>query len=114
MTDTNAAEFQPLNSNERELLAHVGMFGSAAYPVRKLGRGWEVFTFFRVGGSPIVYRTKRKAFEAFELTLSLLRARAAEEARARAVADIRRMHAEGMSVERLVTLYGSEVRELFA
>ena len=69
----------PLSANERELFAHVTMFGSAGYPVQKLGRRWIVADAFGVKGPPTVFRTKREATEQFERWLDQARARLAEE-----------------------------------
>jgi len=69
----------PLSANERELFAHVTMFGSEGYPVAKLGRRWIVADAFGVKGAPTVFRTKREAVAQFELWLDQARARLAEE-----------------------------------
>jgi hypothetical protein len=70
---------RPITNDERDLLAHVTMFGSPGYPVRKCGRGW-IWGTDRVKGPPTVFKTKREAvasFEAFEKVL--LRAKFAAE-----------------------------------
>ena len=61
-----------LTDDERFVLDHVTMFGSAAYPVRKLGRKWSWDRMRGVGGSPILYKTKREACAAFEVFYGLL------------------------------------------
>lgn len=55
-----------LTSNERSWLNHMVMWGSAGYPVRKVGRGWHWEEFFGVKGAPTVYKTKREAVAAVE------------------------------------------------
>ena len=101
-----------LLSNERELMAHITMWGSAAYPVRKLGRGWVVAKFFGVNGPPVVYRTKRAATAAFEAYLGILRDLLGEEAQARAVADlIARKVAEGLTPDEAERYAWGAVRE---
>lgn len=78
----------PLTDNERELIGHVRMFGSAGYPVRKLGSGW-IWEGFGVKGPPVVFKSKAKATEHFELWLSVKRTELGAEAFERAVADLR-------------------------
>lgn len=51
---------------ESDWLQHVTMFGSAGYPVRKVGRTWQWMEFWGVKGAPTVYRTKRECVAAIE------------------------------------------------
>lgn len=69
----------PLSRDERELLAHITMFGSDGYPVAKLGRRWIVADAFGVKGPPTVFRTKREAVASFEAWYALARERMAAE-----------------------------------
>lgn len=55
-----------LTERERFLLGHISMFGSAGYPVRKMGSRWVCEPF------PTVYHTKREAVAAFEQYYDLL------------------------------------------
>lgn len=80
----------PLTDAERALAAHVNMFGSDGYPLRKLGGRWFWVDAFGVRGTPIAYRTKREATAAFEVWLELYRLRYAEEAHQRALQEGRR------------------------
>ena len=70
---TNRTGIRTLSQNERDLLNHETMWGSACYPIVRLGRGWVVTTFFGVNGPPVVFKTKKAATAAFENTLALLR-----------------------------------------
>lgn len=65
-------------TDEAALLYHVQRWGSAGYPVRKLGRGWIVDTWRSVKGPPVVYKTKRAAVAQFEAWIesALMRLRA--------------------------------------
>lgn len=77
----------PITESERALMGHISMWGSAGYPVSKLGRGWVWREAFGVSGSPKVYRTKREAVAAFEGWMELYRIRAGQEAYERAMAE---------------------------
>jgi hypothetical protein len=66
-----------LSQGENDLLQHISMFGSAAYPIRKSGSRWFVDRFWNAGGFPSPFKTKREATERFEQYMSLLRDRAA-------------------------------------
>lgn len=81
-------DFTPLTENERNLLGHVQMFGSKGYPVKKLGRGWN-WEGFGVKGPPVVFKTKTKATEHFELWMSLKREALGAEAFNRSVEEHR-------------------------
>lgn len=62
-----------MNPNERQFLNHMHMWGSDAYPVRKLSNGkWIWDEFFGVKGAPIVYRTKRECVAAIERYIDVL------------------------------------------
>lgn len=69
--------YQNLSQAENDFLRHISMWGSAGYPVRKLGRGWIVSDFWGVKGPPKVYRTKREVVAYVELFLEILRDKAA-------------------------------------
>ena len=62
-----------LTEEQNAWLAHMRMWGSNGYPVRKRGSRWVFDRAFGVGGSPSTYRTKREATAACELFYSLLR-----------------------------------------
>jgi hypothetical protein len=79
---------RPVTESERRLLAHVSLFGSDGYPVRKCGRSWHWDAAFGVPGAPTVYRTKREAIAAFERFLDVLREALGTEARAKALRDV--------------------------
>lgn len=76
---------RPLTDNERRLLAHVMMWGSDSYPIRKVRSRWIWDEFFGVKGAPTTFRTKREAFAAFEAFLDVLIDSVGEEARQRAL-----------------------------
>lgn len=59
---------------ERDFQRHMSRWGSDGYPVRKVGRGsrWIWDDCWGVKGPPVVYRTKRAAFEAVEAYLGIL------------------------------------------
>ena len=57
---------------ERDFQQHIDHWGSAAYPVRKVGHGWHWFDFWGVKGAPCVYKTKREAVAAIERYLDIL------------------------------------------
>lgn len=65
-------------SAEKDFHRHVGMFGSAAYPIRKVGNGkWLWVEFWGVQGAPTVYKTKKAATAAIETYLRVLTDKAA-------------------------------------
>ena len=66
-----------LTTGEIDLMNHISMFGSAGYPVQKMGRSWHWVEFFGVKGAPTVYKTKREAVQAFERYMDVLRDRLA-------------------------------------
>lgn len=66
-----------LTTGEIDLLNHISMWGSTAYPVQKFGRNWQWVEFWGVKGAPTVYKTKREAVAAFELFMDVLRDRLA-------------------------------------
>lgn len=57
---------------ESDFLQHVTMFGSAGYPVQKVGRRWLWVEFWGVKGAPTVYKTKRECVAAIERYLDIL------------------------------------------
>ena len=76
---------RPLTDDERDLMAHIAMWGSAGYPVRKVGsRHWS--WDYRSLSTPRVYPTKREATRSFEAYMDVLRDCAGAEARRRALA----------------------------
>lgn len=60
-----------LSADERDLMTHVTMFGSAGYPIAKLGRKW--WWKYRDLQAAILYPTKTKAVESFEAYYDVLR-----------------------------------------
>lgn len=66
-----------ISAAELQYLNHIGRWGSAGYPVRKLGRRWVHERMFGAGGCPTVFKTKREAVAHVELYLSVLRDKAA-------------------------------------
>lgn len=87
-----------LTEAERTLLAHVSMWGSLGYPVRKLGPGKWIWEANGVSGPPKAFATKREAVAHFETFLGVLREALGQEAKARALADLR---ARGVSEEEI-------------
>ncbi len=69
--------YETLSQGENEWLRHMNMFGSDGYPVRKTGSRWMFERAFGVGGTPIVYKTKRAAIAACEAFYAILRDKAA-------------------------------------
>lgn len=62
-----------LSESEGNFLRHMMMWGSAGYPVRKVGNGrWIWDDFWGVKGAPTVYKTKRDATTAVERYISIL------------------------------------------
>lgn len=57
---------------ERDFHGHMMMFGSAGYPIRKVGRVWIWEDFWGVKGSPTTYKTKKAASEAVERFIHVL------------------------------------------
>ncbi len=67
-----------LSKSENDFLGHIGMWGSDAYPVRKLKCGrWVWSDFWGVKGAPTLYKTKRDCVAAIEAYLDILRDKAA-------------------------------------
>jgi len=64
------------------------MFGSSAYPIKKLGKGW-IWETAKIEGPPKVFRTKKEATANFELFLEILNMALGHEAKERAIADRR-------------------------
>lgn len=75
MTNTTTSDLAPLTDDEIALCYHVTRFGSAGYPVERVGRRWHWRAWRSVKGAPVSYTTKRAAVAAFESwhTLALLR-----------------------------------------
>lgn len=78
----------PLTRDERELVAHILMFGSEGYPVAKIGRRWHVQDAFGVKGPPTTFRTKREAVAQFEAWYKLARERMAAERQREAAQEL--------------------------
>lgn len=66
-----------LSEDENALLAHISMWGSDGYPVRKRGRGWVWGEWRSIQGPRYTYKTKREAVAAFEAYYDILLDRAA-------------------------------------
>ncbi len=77
---------RPLSDAERRLLDRVTMFGSDAYPITKVRGGWIVGGD-GTAGVPGVFKTRRKAVEAFERFYDVLLDARAGEAYRRALAE---------------------------
>lgn len=81
MTDTAKVSDTPLarmSDDEVALMYHVGIYGSRAYPVERIGRRWHWRAWRSVSGSPETFRTKGQAVAAFECWMDLARARWAQ------------------------------------
>src|SRR5262249_7263708 len=81
MTDAAKVSDTPLarmSDDEVALMYHVGMYGSRAYPVERIGRRWHWRAWRSVSGSPKTFRTKGQAVAAFECWMDLARARWAQ------------------------------------
>ncbi len=61
-----------LTQAEHDFQQHIGMFGSDAYPVQKIGRRWQWVDFWGVKGAPTTYKTKRECVSAIEAYLDIL------------------------------------------
>lgn len=62
-----------LSESEDNFLGHMMMWGSAGYPIRKVGSGrWIWDEFWGVKGAPTVYKTKRDAFASVERYIDVL------------------------------------------
>lgn len=63
-----------ISVDELALLVHVSRWGSAGYPVAKVGsRHWAWGPWRSIQGAPGVYKTKREATAQFENFLDVLR-----------------------------------------
>ena len=78
---------RPLTDDERDLMAHIRMWGSTGYPVRKLGRRWT-WGYRESISAPHVYTTKREAVASFDTFMSVLRSCYAAEMYRRNVAEM--------------------------
>ena len=56
----------PLSDGEAALMCHITQWGSSGYPIQRFGRSWHWIGCPGVLGSPVSYRTKKAATEAFE------------------------------------------------
>lgn len=61
-----------MTEDEARLLAQVTMYGSAAYPVERLSRGWSWGPWLSVSGPPTIFKTKREATRSFEAFINVL------------------------------------------
>lgn len=86
-----------LTDAERQLMRHVMMWGSAGYPIRKLGAKWMWGTD-AVKGPPTMFKTKRAAIESFEAWRSEMRRLLGFEAREQMISDLK---ARGFSDEQI-------------
>lgn len=74
--------YRGITDDERALVQHVGLWGSAGYPVRKVGsRHWTWGPWRSVAGCPRVFPTKRAATASFENFVDVLIRELADEAR---------------------------------
>lgn len=55
-----------ISEDEKDLLAHISMWGSDGYPVSKIGRGWTWGPYRSIKGRPTIFKTKREAVASFE------------------------------------------------
>lgn len=69
--------YATLSKGENEWLTHMSRWGSDGYPVRKTGSRWVFERFYGVGGTPVVYKTKKAATAACEAFYEILRDKAA-------------------------------------
>ena len=76
MTRSNDIPERPASDHRSEaeyrFQRHMTMWGSAGYPVRKVGRNWQWVEAFGIAGAPTVYKTKREAFAAIGRYLDVL------------------------------------------
>lgn len=68
----NATFSNNLTVGENEFLKHMQRWGSDGYPVGKLGRKWQFSSAFGVGGTPVLYPTKKLASGAVEAYINIL------------------------------------------
>lgn len=61
-----------LSEQESAFMGHMTRWGSDGYPVRKIGNGWQWVEFYGIKGAPVVYKTKKAAFEAVENYIEFL------------------------------------------
>lgn len=69
--------FERLTENENRWMMHMIRWGSDGWPILKVKGGWIFESAFGVGGSPIVYKTKRQAGKAVMAYEDMLSAYAA-------------------------------------
>jgi len=69
----NATHNPNLTKVENDFLQHIQMWGSDAYPCRKVGNGkWIWEEFWGVKGAPTVYGTKKECVAAIERYIDVL------------------------------------------
>lgn len=61
-----------LSENQKFCLGHISMFGSAAYPIRKMGGKWFVMGIRGCGTCSTAFKTKKEAVAQFEKYYDLL------------------------------------------
>lgn len=61
-----------LTLQESDFLSHVQMWGSASYPVQKIGSRWQWVEFWGIKGAPTTYKTKKAAVAAVEAYVNIL------------------------------------------
>ena len=66
MANESELALLPLSEDEAALMCHITRWGSSGYPIQRVGRRWHWIDCLGVRGSPISYRTKKAATEAFE------------------------------------------------
>lgn len=93
-----------LTEAERDLMKHINMWGARGYPIRKLGANRWVWGTDYVKGPPTVFKTKRAAVESFEAWCRAMAEYLGEEAKERAIADLR---AHGWTEEEIQAAVGA-------
>lgn len=73
--------------DERALLNHVSMWGSAGYPINKAAGRWTWGPWRSVQGPPTRFKTKREAVASFERFYEMLLDITGDEARERYLAE---------------------------
>jgi len=63
---SNILDSPRLTEDENWLLNHLMMWGSDAYPIHKLSKGWTWGPVRSIQGPPVIYKTKRECIESFE------------------------------------------------
>ena len=58
--------------SEKDFHRAIDRYGSDAYPISRVSRGWIWHEFWGVQGAPVVYKTKREAVQAIERYVDIL------------------------------------------